>query len=64
VPSIPQWYINQFDYNKDISLRKSCDPQVLSWSSIVSYGRIQIEILGTIFQIYPKGLPENGDYKI
>jgi hypothetical protein len=65
VLSIPYWYINQFDYNKDISsisIKNKEDPQVLSWLSIVSYRRIQIEILGTIFQIYPKGLPENGDF--
>ena len=66
VPPIPQWYINQFDYNKDISYSANSngDPQVLSWSSSLAaaYGRLQIEFLGTIFQIYPKGLPENGDF--
>src|SRR4051794_23066836 len=64
VPSIPQWYINQFDYNKDMpcSAKRNTDTQVLSWSDIKAYGRLQIEHLGTIFQIYPKGLPDNGDY--
>jgi len=66
VPSIPQWYINQFDYNKDISHsadnNSTGNPQPLSWSSLPAYGRLQIEFLGTIFQIYPKGLPENGDF--
>jgi hypothetical protein len=64
VPPIPQWYINQFDYNKDIpcSAKRNTDTQVLSWSDIKAYGRLQIEHLGTIFQIYPKDLPDNGDY--
>lgn len=63
VPVVSQWYINQFDYNKDIpSSAKDTDTQVLSWSPIRTYGRLQIEHLGTIFQIYPKGLPDNGDY--
>jgi hypothetical protein len=64
VPSISQWYINQFDYNKDISHSaiNNGDPQILNWSPIAAYGRLQIEFLGTIFQIYPKGLPENGDF--
>ncbi len=59
VPRIAEWYITQFDYNKDIPTSNT-SPTVLSWSP--AYGRLKVEYLGTIFQIYPKGLPELGDY--
>ncbi len=53
VPPIPDWNIIQFDYNKDISINNS-DPQVTQWA--IAYGRLQIQYLGTIFQVYPKRL--------
>jgi hypothetical protein len=58
VPSIPDWYITQFDYNKDIPTNNA-GPTVLSWAP--AYGRLKVGHLGTIFQIYPKGLPDLGD---
>ncbi len=59
VSSIPEWCITQFDYNKDISINKM-EPSIVSWT--VAHGRLQIRYLGTIFQIYPKGLPVDGNY--
>jgi hypothetical protein len=56
VPPIPEWHITQFDYNKDIPTNEL---DQLSWT--IAYGRLQIKYLGTIFQIYPKGLPELGE---
>jgi hypothetical protein len=56
VPSVPDWYLTQLDYNKDIP---SADPAVLSWAPV--NGRLRIEYLGVVFQIYPKGIPEIGD---
>jgi len=48
VPSIPQWYINQFDYNKDIRYSGSNnngDAQVLSWSPVAAaYGANSIRV--------------------
>jgi hypothetical protein len=56
VPSISEWYLTQLDYNKDIP---SGDPTVLSWAPV--NGRLRIEYLGVVFQIYPKGMPELGE---
>ena len=56
ISSIPKWYLTQFDYNKDISEKESPVPIITSYSL-----RIQLEYLGAVFQIYPKGLPEIGD---
>jgi hypothetical protein len=56
VPPIPEWHITQFDYNKDIP---TSELDQLRWA--IAYGRLQIKYLGTIFQIYPKGLPELGE---
>jgi hypothetical protein len=53
VPSISNWYLLQFEYNKDIPTK---DPIIASWAPI--NGRLRIEYLGTLFQIYPKGLPD------
>ena len=55
---IPEWCLTQFDYNKDIPTNNNI-PTVLSWSPV--YGRLKVMHLGTIFQAYPKGLPELGD---
>ena len=57
VPPITEWYFIQFDYNKDIPTNNT-SPTVLSW--FPAYGRLKVKHLGTIFQIYPKGLPELG----
>ncbi len=57
VPPISEWHITQFDYNKDIPTDNTSHT-VLSWTA--AYGRLKVEYLGTIFQIYPKGLPEMG----
>ena len=63
VPSIYEWLIQRFDYNKDISikdLRGSHTPLTgISWTS---RGLLKIKYLGTIFQIYSKELPEKGDH--
>jgi hypothetical protein len=58
VPRIAEWYFTQFDYNKDIPTSNN-SPTVLSWCP--AYGRLKVAHMGTIFQIYPKGLPELGD---
>ena len=54
VPSVSEWFIIQFDYNKDLKAKGDL-PTVLSGAPI--NGRLKIEYLGTIFQIYPKLLP-------
>lgn len=72
VPPISEWYPTQFDYNIDLPLSSnnnnntSMSTQVLCWSSPSSLattanGRLKIKHLGTIFQIYPKGLPDHGE---
>ena len=60
----------QFDYNKDIlisNINNTSHPQVIGWSPsaassmTTANGRLKVKHLGTIFQIYPKGLPNHGD---
>ncbi len=76
VPSTSQWHITQFDYNKDIpttnnNINDTSHPQVIDRSSSSSSsssslyssanGMLKVKHLGTIFQIYPNGLPDLGD---
>ncbi|HXT85074.1 MAG TPA: hypothetical protein VN704_12230 [Verrucomicrobiae bacterium] len=74
VPPISEWYLTQFDYNKDISISNinngTSHPQVTNWSTSSSAaatvattanGRLKVKHLGTLFQIYPNGLPVHGD---
>jgi hypothetical protein len=49
VPSIPEWHINQFDYNIGITNKKL--DQII-WA--IACGWLQIKYLGAIFR-YPKG---------
>jgi hypothetical protein len=56
VPSLSEWLLTQFDYNKDISIKESTAIQITSWSL-----RVQLRYLGALFQIYPKGLPDIGE---
>ncbi len=57
VPLVEDWRLTQFDYNKDISVDKL--PKVISWSS---KGILKVEYLGTIFQIYCKEMPFDGEH--
>ena len=68
VPSIAEWHLTQFDYSKDIPISNinntTSHHQVTSWSSSLSAianRRLKVKHMGTIFQIYPKGLPDHGD---
>ena len=54
VPSISEWFLIQFDYNKDLKVKDEL-PTMLSWAPV--NGRLKLEYLGTIFQIYSKILP-------
>jgi hypothetical protein len=54
VPLISEWFLIQFDYNKDLKIKGDV-PTILSWAPV--NGRIKLEYLGTVFQIYPKILP-------
>lgn len=53
-PSISEWFLLRFEYNKDLQ-KEGNEIAILSWAP--SNGRIELEYLGTIFQIYPKVLP-------
>ena len=54
VPLISEWFLIQFDYNKDLKVKDEI-PTILSWAPV--NGRLKLTYLGTIFQIYPKLLP-------
>ena len=56
VPPVEDWHIMQFDYNKDISIDRL--PKVINW---ISKGILKVEYLGTIFQIYSKKMPFDGE---
>lgn len=59
VPPIPDWNIHQFDYGKDIpSMIPNADPKVVSWTA---QGILRIKDIGTVFQAYPKGIPDIGE---
>lgn len=58
VPLISEWFLIQFDYNKDLEVKDEI-PTILSWAPV--NGRLKLAYLGTIFQIYPKLLPYLGE---
>ena len=62
VPPICEWYLQRFDYNKDISIKelesKHSTTTNISWSS---RGIFKVKYLGTLFQIYCKCMPEKGE---
>jgi hypothetical protein len=58
VPPITKWFLIQFEYNKDLE-RDSEEVTILSWTPM--NGKLVLEYLGTVFQIYPKLLPYVGD---
>ncbi len=62
VPSLYKWYLQRFDYNKDISVKGLEARPPLEGISWISRGLLKIKYLGTIFQIYSKELPEKGEH--
>ena len=61
VPPVNEWFIQRFDYNKDIStqyLDNKYRNESISWSS---KGLLRIGHLAPIFQIYCKEMPEVGE---
>ncbi len=62
VPSLYEWLLQRFDYNKDISVKALETHHSLTSISWASRGLLKIKYLGTIFQIYSKELPEKGEH--
>ncbi len=61
VPLVDEWYLQRFDYNKDVSVKEletKYHDKSISWSS---KGLLKIEHLGTLFQIYRKEMLEVGE---
>lgn len=58
VPKINEWYLKEFDCNKDLVIADLKDKYpMIDWTA---RGLIKVKHLGTIFQIYCKPLPDSG----
>ena len=59
VPPVWEWYLTQFDYNKDLVIRELRDKNpVVDWAA---KGLLKVKYLGAVFQIYSKDMPDLGE---
>ncbi len=59
VPKPGEWYLKEFDYNKDLIVEKlEAERPMVNWAA---KGLIKLKHLGPLFQIYCKPMPDIGD---
>ena len=59
VPPVWEWFLTQFDYNKDLVIRELRDKNpVVDWAA---KGLLKVKYLGAVFQIYSKHMPDLGE---